>query len=80
VKGYSLVYWLAVFAPAADAQADPEEPVDAIAKAMKDPRPAGDDPGPHGEGGARPRRFRDLRKDRTKWWTDAIKAAGIEPE
>jgi tripartite-type tricarboxylate transporter receptor subunit TctC len=64
-----------------DAQADPEKLFDAIAEAMKDPATVQamtqgrmesavlglDD-------------FATYVKTETKWWTDAIKAAGIEPE
>ena len=81
VKGYSLVYWLAVFAPAATPRPIQKKLFDAIAEAMKDPatvqaRTQGrmeaaviglDD-------------FATSVKTETKWWTVAIKAAGIEPE
>ena len=81
VKGYSLVYWLAVFAPAATPKAIQQKLFDAIAEAMKDPATVQamtqgrmeaaviglDD-------------FATYVKTETKWWTDQIKAAGIEPE
>jgi tripartite-type tricarboxylate transporter receptor subunit TctC len=81
VKGYSLVYWLAVFAPAATPRPIQQKLFDAIAEAMKDPATVQamtqgrmeaaviglDD-------------FATYVKTETKWWTDQIKAAGIEPE
>ena len=81
VKGYSLVYWLAVFAPAATPKPIQQKLFDAIAEAMKDPATVQamtqgrmeaaviglDD-------------FATYVKTETKWWTEAIKAAGIEPE
>jgi tripartite-type tricarboxylate transporter receptor subunit TctC len=81
VKGYSLVYWLAVFAPAATPKPIQKKLFDAIAEAMKDPATVQamtqgrmeaaviglDD-------------FATYVKTETKWWTEAIKAAGIEPE
>jgi tripartite-type tricarboxylate transporter receptor subunit TctC len=81
VKGYSLVYWLAVFAPAATPKPIQKRLFDAIAEAMKDPATVQamsqgrmeaaviglDD-------------FATYVKTETKWWTDQIKAAGIEPE
>jgi tripartite-type tricarboxylate transporter receptor subunit TctC len=81
VKGYSLVYWLAVFAPAATPKPIQKKLFEAIAEAMKDPATVQamtqgrmeaaviglDD-------------FATYVKTETKWWTEAIKAAGIEPE
>ncbi len=81
VKGYSLVYWLAVFAPAATPKPIQQKLFDAIAEAMKDPATVQamtqgrmeaaviglDD-------------FATYVKTETKWWTETIKAAGIEPE
>ena len=81
VQGYSLVYWLAVFAPAATPKPIQQKLFDAIAEAMKDPATVQamtqgrmeaaviglDD-------------FATYVKTETKWWTEAIKAAGIEPE
>ena len=50
VPGYSLVYWLAVFAPAATPKADPEEAVRRHRRGAEGPgHGQGDDPGPHGE-------------------------------
>ena len=50
VPGYSLVYWLAVFAPAAHAQADPEEAGRRHRRGDEGPGDGqGDDAGPHGE-------------------------------
>jgi len=81
VKGYSLVYWLAVFAPAATPKPIQKKLFEAIVEAMKDPATVKamtqgrmeaaviglDD-------------FATYVKTETKWWTDQIKAAGIEPE
>jgi tripartite-type tricarboxylate transporter receptor subunit TctC len=81
VNGYSLVYWLAVFAPAATPKPIQKKLFEAIAEAMKDPATVQamtqgrmeaaviglDD-------------FATYVKTETKWWTEAIKAAGIEPE
>jgi tripartite-type tricarboxylate transporter receptor subunit TctC len=81
VKGYALVYWLAVFAPAATPKPVQKKLFDTIAEAMKDPATVQamtqgrmeaaviglDD-------------FATYVKTETKWWTDQIKAAGIEPE
>jgi tripartite-type tricarboxylate transporter receptor subunit TctC len=81
VKGYSLVYWLAVFAPAATPKPIRQKLFNAIVEAMKDPATVQamtqgrmeaaviglDD-------------FATYVKTETKWWTEAIKAAGIEPE
>ena len=81
VKGYSLVYWLAVFAPAATPKPIQQKLFEAVAEAMKDPATVQamtqgrmeaaviglDD-------------FATYVKTETKWWTDQIKAAGIEPE
>jgi tripartite-type tricarboxylate transporter receptor subunit TctC len=81
VPGYSLVYWLAVFAPAATPKPIQQTLYDAIAEALKDPAtgkamtqgrmevsPLGLDA------------FAAYVKTETEWWTKAIKAAGIEPE
>ncbi len=81
VPGYSLVYWLAVFAPAATPKPIQLKLYEAIAEALKDPAtgkamtqgrmevsPLGPDD------------FAAYVKAETKWWTEAIKAAGIEPE
>ena len=81
VPGYSLVYWLAVFAPAATPTPIQKVLHDANNEALKDPAtakamtqgrmeisPLGLD------------RFATFVKTETEWWTKAIKAAGIEPE
>ena len=81
VPGYSLVYWLAVFAPAATPRPIQQKLYDAIAEAMKDPATVkamtqgrmeatviGLD------------EFATFVKEETVWWTTQIKAAGIEPE
>ena len=81
VKGYSLVYWLAVFAPAATPKPIQQKLYDAIAEALKDPAtgkamtqgrmeisPLGPDD------------FAAYVKTETEWWSKAIKDAGIEPE
>jgi tripartite-type tricarboxylate transporter receptor subunit TctC len=81
VPGYSLVYWLAVFAPAATPRPIQQKLYDAIAQALKDPAtgkamtqdrmevsPLGLDD------------FAAYVKTETVWWTEHIKAAGIEPE
>ena len=81
VPGYSLVYWLAVFAPAATPGPIQQKLYDAIAEAMKDPATVkamtqgrmeatviGLD------------KFATFVKKETVWWTTQIKAAGIEPE
>ena len=81
VKGYSLVYWLAVFAPAATPKPIQQTLYDAIAEALKDPAtgkamtqgrmeisPLGPDD------------FAAYVKTETAWWSKAIKDAGIEPE
>ncbi len=81
VPGYSLVYWLAVFAPAATPKPIQKALHDAIAEALKDPAtgksmtqgrmeisPLGLD------------EFAAYVKTETEWWTKSIRAAGIEPE
>ena len=81
VPGYSLVYWLAVFAPAATPKPIQQKLYDAIAEAMKDANTVkamtqgrmeatliGLDA------------FAAFVKTETAWWTTQIKAAGIEPE
>ena len=81
VPGYSLVYWLAVFAPAATPKPIQQKLYDAIAEAMKDANTVkamtqgrmeatliGLDA------------FAAFVKTETTWWTTQIKAAGIEPE
>jgi len=81
VPGYSLVYWLAVFAPAATPKSIQKVLYEAIAEALKDPvtgkamtqgrmeiSPLGLDD------------FAAYVKTETGWWTKSIKEAGIEPE
>ena len=81
VPGYVLVYWLAVFAPAATPKPIVKTLHDAIAEALKDQAtgkamtqgrmeisPLGLD------------QFEAFVKSETAWWTKSIKAAGIEPE
>lgn len=81
VPGYALVYWLAVFAPAATPKPIQQALYEAIAEALKDPAtgkamtqgrmeisPLGLDA------------FAAYVKSETEWWGKAIKAAGIEPE
>lgn len=81
VKGYSLVYWLAVFAPAATPKPIQQKLFDAIAEAMKDPATV--QAMTQGRMEAAVLGLDDFAayvKTETKWWTDQIKAAGIEPE
>ena len=81
VKGYSLVYWLAVFAPAATPKPIQQKLFDAIAEAMKDPATV--QAMTQGRMEAAVIGLDDFAayvKTETKWWTDQIKAAGIEPE
>jgi tripartite-type tricarboxylate transporter receptor subunit TctC len=81
VKGYSLVYWLAVFAPVATPRPIQKKLFDAIAEAMKDPATV--QAMTQGRMEAAVMGLDDFAtyvKTETKWWTEAIKAAGIEPE
>jgi tripartite-type tricarboxylate transporter receptor subunit TctC len=81
VKGYALVYWLAVFAPAATPRPVQKKLFDAIAEAMKDPATV--QAMTQGRMEAALMGLDDFAtyvKTETKWWTDAIMAAGIEPE
>jgi tripartite-type tricarboxylate transporter receptor subunit TctC len=81
VKGYSLVYWLALFAPAATPRPIQKILFDAVAQAMKDPATV--QAMTQGRMEASVIGLDDFAayvKTETKWWTDAIKAAGIEPE
>lgn len=81
VQGFSLVYWLAVFAPAATPRPIQQALYKAIAEALKDPATAKAmtqgrmEISPLG-----PEEFVAYVKDETKWWSNQIKAAGIEPE
>ena len=81
VPGYSLVYWLAVFVPAATPRPIQQKLYGAIAEAMKDPTTVlamtqgrmeatvvGLD------------EFASFVKKETKWWTSEVRKAGIEPE
>jgi tripartite-type tricarboxylate transporter receptor subunit TctC len=81
VKGYSLVYWLAVFAPAATPKPIQKKLYDAVAEAMKDPATV--QAMTQGRMEAAVLGLDDFAayvKTETKWWTEQIKAAGIEPE
>jgi len=81
VQGYSLVYWLAVFAPAATPRPIQQKLFDAIAEAMKDPATV--QAMTQGRMEAAIMGLDDFAayvKSETRWWTDAIKAAGIEAE
>ena len=81
VPGYSLVYWLAVFAPAATPRPIQQKLYDAIAQALKDP--ATGKAMIQGRMEVSPLGLDDFAayvKTETVWWTEHIKAAGIEPE
>ena len=81
VKGYSLVYWLAVFAPAATPRPIQKTLWDAIAQALQDP--ATGKAMTQGRMEISPLGLEDFAayvKSETKWWGEKIKAAGIEPE
>jgi tripartite-type tricarboxylate transporter receptor subunit TctC len=81
VPGYSLVYWLAVFAPAATPKDVQKVLADAIAKALKDPATA--KAMTQGRMEIAPLaldEFAAYVKSETAWWTKEIQAAGIEPE
>ena len=81
VPGYSLVYWLAVFAPAATPRSIQQKLWEAIAEALQDP--AIGKAMTQGRMEVSPLGLDDFAayvKTETKWWTDQIKAAGIEPE
>ena len=81
VPGYSLVYWLAVFAPAATPKDVQKTLADAIGEALKDPATA--KAMTQGRMEIAPLaldQFADYVKSETAWWTKEIKAAGIEPE
>ena len=67
VPGYSLVYWLAVFAPAATPKPIQKTAVRRHRRGAEGSGDRqGDDPGPHGDLAARPRRVRGLREDRDR--------------
>jgi Uncharacterized protein conserved in bacteria len=81
VPGYSLVYWLAVFAPAATPKPIQKALYEAIAEALKDP--ATGKAMTQGRMEISPLGLDDFAayvKAETGWWTKSIKAAGIEPE
>ena len=81
VPGYSLVYWLAVFAPAATPKPIQKTLYDAIAEALKDL--ATGKAMTQGRMEISPLGLDDFAayvKSETEWWTKAIKAAGIEAE
>jgi tripartite-type tricarboxylate transporter receptor subunit TctC len=81
VPGYSLVYWLAVFAPAGTPRPIQQKLYDAIAEALKDP--ATGRAMTQGRMEVSPLGLDDFAayvKSETVWWTAHIKAAGIEPE
>jgi len=81
VKGYSLVYWLAVFAPAGTPQDIQKTLADAIAEALKDPATAKAMTQGRMEISPLPlEQFAAYVKEQTTWWTTEIKAAGIESE
>jgi tripartite-type tricarboxylate transporter receptor subunit TctC len=81
VPGYALVYWLAVFAPAATPQPIRKALYDAIAEALKDP--ATGKAMTQGRMEISPLGLDDFAayvKSETGWWTKSIREAGIEPE
>jgi tripartite-type tricarboxylate transporter receptor subunit TctC len=81
VPGYSLVYWLAVFAPAATPRPIQQTLYDAIAEALKDPTTG--KAMTQGRMEVSPLGLDDFAayvKSETVWWSEHIKAAGIEPE
>jgi len=81
VKGYSLVYWLAVFAPAATPKPIQKMLFDAVALAMKDTATVQTMTQGRMEAAVIGLdEFAAYVKTETKWWTESIKAAGIEPE
>ena len=81
VPGYSLVYWLAVFAPAGTPKAIQKVLYEAIAEALQDP--ATGKAMTQGRMEISPLGLDDFAayvKTETGWWTKSIKEAGIEPE
>jgi tripartite-type tricarboxylate transporter receptor subunit TctC len=81
VPGYSLVYWLAVFAPAATPRPIQEKLYAAIAEAMKDPNTVKTMTQGRMEANVIGLdEFAAFVKKETVWWTTEIKKAGIEPE
>ncbi|MEK7688130.1 MAG: tripartite tricarboxylate transporter substrate-binding protein [Pseudomonadota bacterium] len=81
VKGYSLVYWLAVFAPAATPKPIQQLLWQAVAEALKDPATGkAMTQGRMEISPLAPDDFAAYVKSEIKWWGGHIKAAGIEPE
>jgi tripartite-type tricarboxylate transporter receptor subunit TctC len=81
VPGYTLVYWLAVFAPAATPKSIRRKLYQAIDQAMKDPATVQAMTQGRMEAAVIGLdEFAAFVKSETKWWTEQIKAAGIEPE
>ncbi|MFO1081228.1 MAG: tripartite tricarboxylate transporter substrate-binding protein [Reyranellaceae bacterium] len=81
VPGYSLVYWLAMFAPAQTPMPIQKVLADAIGEALKDPATA--KAMTQGRMEISPLAldaFAAYVKTETEWWTKSIRAAGIEPE
>jgi tripartite-type tricarboxylate transporter receptor subunit TctC len=81
VKGYSLVYWLGVFAPAATPKPIQKTLWEAIDKALQDQ--ATGKAMTQGRMEISPVGLEDFAayvKSETQWWAEKIKAAGIEPE
>jgi tripartite-type tricarboxylate transporter receptor subunit TctC len=81
VPGYSLVYWLAVFAPGETPKPLQKMLADAIGEALTDPATA--KAMTQGRMEISPLaldEFAAYVKKETDWWTKSIRAAGIEPE
>jgi tripartite-type tricarboxylate transporter receptor subunit TctC len=81
VPGYSLVYWLALFAPANTPKPIQKILADAIGEALQDPATA--KAMTQGRMEISPLaldEFAAYVKKETDWWTRSIQAAGIEPE
>ena len=81
VPGYVLVYWLAVFAPAATPKPIQQNLYEAIAEAMKDEATVKAMTQGRMEANVLGLdAFAAFVKKETQWWTTEIKKAGIEPE
>ena len=80
VKGYSLVYWLAVFAPAATPKPIQQKLFDAIAEAMKDPATVQAMTQGRMEPPSSASTIRDLREDRDQMVDRGDQGRRIEPE
>ena len=81
VPGYVLVYWLAVFAPAATPKPIQQKLYEAIAEAMKDEATVKAMTQGRMEANVIGLdAFAAFVKKETQWWTTEIKKAGIEPE